>query len=316
MQAVILAAGRGKRLHPITISRTKAMVPIVGKPIIERVMENFVLNGTRNFILVTSPEDTEIERYFSEISSIDAKVSLVKQPEPLGMGDALLQAVPLIDGDFLLSACDNLIKASEIRKMVDIWEIEKPSAILSTLKVGPKDIERMGIVELNGNQITRIVEKPLIKEAPSKIGSVPLYIFNQDILGYLSNISPSPRGEYEIQDAIQALIDGGGYVRSVEINNRKDLTKPEDLLKLNLGILKDKNFESSIAASNIGNGTSFKHPVHIATGVIIGANCVIGPNVYIEPGSIIYGGVQLKNTVVLRNRKIRRGSSINNKVVW
>jgi NDP-sugar pyrophosphorylase family protein len=292
------------------------MVPIVGKPIIERVMDNFVLNGIKNFILVTSPGDTEIKHYFTEISSIDAKVRLVNQSEPLGMGHALLQAVPYIYGDFLLSACDNLIEASDIRKMLEIWKIDKPSAILSTLTVGSEDVVRMGIVELDGNRITRIVEKPTLEEAPSKIGSVPIYIFNQEILRYLSSISPSARGEYEIQDAIQGLIDSGGYVRSVEIKSRTDLTKPTDLLKLNLGILRDRNFESSIAPSSIGNGTSFEHPTYIATDVTIGANCEIGPNVYIESGSIIGEGVRIKNAVVLRNRKISKGETINNKVVW
>lgn len=316
MQAVILAAGQGKRLHPITISRTKAMAPIVGKPIIERVMDTLILSGIRDFTLVTSPEDYEIQHYFTAVSSIDAEVKMVIQPEPLGMGHALLQAVPQIRGDFILSACDNLVGESDIRRMLETWKNEKPNAVLSTLKVNPPDIVRMGIVELNGNLITRIVEKPSLEEAPSNIGSVPLYIFNQDFIKYLSQIHRSPRGEFELQDAIQALIENDGLVRAVEINHRTDLTKPEDLLALNIKILSNGYFNSSTASQKCGIGTTFIQPIQIDPNVTIGSQCVIGPNVYIEQGSTIGDGTHLEDVVVLRNRIVPDGEVIRNKVVW
>ena len=112
MQAVILAAGRGTRLYPITETRTKAMCPVAGKPIVERVMDTLVVNGISEFILVISPDDSEIIDYFENKSQIKASVRFVQQHEQLGMGHALLQAAPYIHDDFILSSCDNLVDES------------------------------------------------------------------------------------------------------------------------------------------------------------------------------------------------------------
>ena len=198
MQAVILAAGRGKRLHPITATRTKAMAPIAGKPIVERVMDTLVANGIAEFILVTSPDDLEIADHFHNRSGFSGSITLVTQPEPLGMGHALIQAIPYIHEDFVLSACDSLAPAEEISNLLNVWEQEKPNAILTTLEVGPEKITRMGIVEMDGIWINRIIEKPALEEAPSNIGSLPLYVFSRTILDYLREIQPSSRGEYEL----------------------------------------------------------------------------------------------------------------------
>ena len=316
MQAVILAAGKGKRLHPITASRTKAMAPILGIPIVEKVMEPMVANGIRDFILVTSPDDEEIGAHFQSKSRLAAGVKLVPQPEPLGMGHALMQAVPHIHGDFILSACDNLVDAHQFQALLSTWSSQSPEAILTTLPVGPEEIVRMGIVELDGKRITRIVEKPTLEEAPSNIGSVPLYVFSPRLLTYLSEIKPSPRGEYELQDAIQALIDQGGDVQAFELSNRKDLTLPADLLAINLQFLAQNPTDFKGNPESTGSNTRITPPVYIETGVEIGSNCVIGPNVYIETGVTIGDGVRLENAVVLRQRKIPEGLVGKDQVIW
>ena len=117
MQGVILAAGKGSRLHPITLRRSKAMVPVLGKPLVERVMEDMHANGVEDFVLVVSPDDRDIVRYFRAESTIEADVRFVYQVERLGMADALRQAAPLIEEDFFLSACDNLTSAEYVGQM-------------------------------------------------------------------------------------------------------------------------------------------------------------------------------------------------------
>ena len=161
-----------------------------------------------------------------------AKIKFAEQRQQLGMGHALLQAAPFIDGDFVLSSCDNLVKDAEIKRMLNIWEQDQPNAILTLLPVGPEEIIRMGIVEMDGDQIVRIVEKPTLADAPSNIGSVPLYMFTHKLLDYLAAIQPSPRGEYELQDAMQELIKNDGKVHGVMLPERIDLTLPDDLLRL------------------------------------------------------------------------------------
>ena len=316
MQAVILAAGRGTRLHPITLNRTKAMCPIVGKPIVGRVMDTMISNGIQEFILVISSDDPEINSYFENKSQIEAEIKIVHQNERLGMGHALLQAAPLIHGDFILSSCDNLVAETEIASMLTIWKHEQPNAVLSTLQVGPAEIVRMGIVELEGDWIKRIVEKPTLANAPSDIGSVPLYMFASKLLSYLPEIAPSPRGEYELQDAIQMLIERDGKVRSFKLNNRIDLTTPADLLALNLHYLNQLNPQTEIIKQNVGANTRFIHPIQIEENVIIGSDCVIGPYVYLETGCVIGDRAELKNTVVLRGRNVPEKAKYENQVVY
>jgi len=318
MQAVILAAGRGTRLYPITATRTKAMCPIAGKPMVERVMDTLAANGISDFILVISPDDHEIISYFNQRSKIAAKIQFVQQKEQLGMGHALLQAAPLIEGDFILSSCDNLVENWVISKMLTRWVSDPlPNGILALLRVGPQELTRMGVVEIDeDHHIHRIVEKPSLKEAPSDIGSVPIYLFSSKLIQYLKEIKPSPRGEYELQDAMQELIEVDGGVYGLLLSGRMDLTHPVDLIKMNHHYLREGQFEEGLDPKTLGNGTRISNPVLIDPGVVIGSNCQIGPHVYIERGAVLEDQVTLENAVVLRGSQVKSGTKADNQVIY
>ena len=316
MQGVILAAGKGSRLQPITLTRSKAMVPILGKPIVERVMEDLTANGVDDFILVVSPDDRYITRYFRRESDIEADVRFVYQPERLGMANALLCAAPLITGDFILSACDNLISAEHVGRMMAVWQTSpRPNAVLTLMPVEPERLGSVGIVEMDGPWITRIVEKPLPDEAPSNISSLPLYCFSPDILDYLPQVPRSPRGEYELQDAIQMLIQREGRVCGVTVEQRLTLTSPADLLALNRHYLFNGDNRPQLAPYKVGPNTQLVTPLRIESGTVIGENCIIGPDVYIERDCRIGDGVTIRNAVVLRESIVPNGATIKDQVV-
>ncbi len=316
LQGVILAAGQGKRLHPITVTRTKAMAPILNKPIIRRVIDSLMVNGIKSFIVVASPEDEEINDYFEYQSQNEAEIKLVLQPEPLGMGHALQQAVSHIHSDFVLSSCDNLVDSGEINQMFTYWLKYKPDAILTTLQINPQEIIRMGVVELNGDRISRIVEKPSLETSPSNIGSVPLYIFSRRFLKYLDNIQPSSRGEYELQDAIQMMINDNGSVRAFPLNSRRDLTTPEDLLSINFYYLSCLSENNDVRSYQVGGNTHLLKPFFIDRDVVIGSNCQIGPNVFLEYSCKIGNNVRLQNSIVLRGRSVSDDSVVIEQVVY
>lgn len=316
LEAVILAAGKGKRLHPISARRTKAMAPVVGKPIVKRVMDLFSFLGIRSFIIVYSPDDKEIVEYFHNNSTRNRDVKLVSQPESLGMAHALLQAKSLIQGDFILSACDNLVEINDLERFLKYWCDKKPDSLLTSIQVKTKDITRMGILELNGDKVQRIIEKPSLMDAPSDVASLPLYAFSSVILDNLQKIPLSPRGEYEIQDAIQLMIDQGRDVRAVKFKSRRDLTKPKDLLEINLDYLTKSNLMERKTQIRCGKNTKFIPSFYIEKSVTIGSDCQIGPNVYIEQGSKIGNKVNLRNVVILRNRKIPSNNCIEEKLIW
>ena len=316
MQAVILAAGRGTRLHPITANRTKAMAPVIGKPIVERVMEPLAMLGIQSFIIVISPEDDEIKDHFANLRTLDADIKLVPQPDPLGMGHALQQAAPLILKDFILSSCDNLVDPVEISHLLKFWDSKKPDALLTTIQIDPREVVRMGVLGVENDKVIQIVEKPPLGRAPSNVGSIPLYIFSTSILNDLKKIPRSPRGEYELQDAIQMLIDRGGDVRAFQLTGRSDLTKPEDLLKINRQYLTKGHHQKGVSQENIGKNNIFIPPFFIEDDVVVGSNCVIGPDVYIEHGCTLGDNVRLRDVVVLRNRSILSNTSVTNQLLW
>jgi dTDP-glucose pyrophosphorylase len=316
MQGVILAAGKGSRLHPITLRRSKAMLPVLGKPIVERVMLDMVANGVENFILVVRPDDPDITRFFRHESDIKADIRFVYQPQPLGMSNALLCAAPLIRGDFILSACDNLISTEHIGRMIDAWHgPSKLNALLTLMAVVPDRLESMAVVEMDGPWIRSIIEKPRPGEAPSNISSLPLYCFSLRILDYAHHVRPSPRGEYELQDAIQMLIDHDGLVGGVFCRRRLTLTHAADLLEINRHYLTGGSDRPQIAPASVGPGTELVNPLCIESGTIIGDHCVIGPNVYVERGCRIGDNVIIRNAVMLRESVIEGGSLIVDQVV-
>jgi NDP-sugar pyrophosphorylase family protein len=316
MQGVILAAGHGSRLQPITLTRSKAMVPILGKPIVERVMEDLLANGVDDFILVVSTRDRYITNYFRRESKLEADVRFVYQPERQGMANALQCAAPLISQDFILSACDNLISAEHVGQMLDAWQRSpRPNAVLTLMPVEQERLGSVGIVELDGSWVTRIVEKPKPEDAPSNISSLPLYCFSRHILDYLPEVSLSPRGEYELQDAIQMLIERDGNVYGLTIYHRLTLTSPADLLAINRHYLINGNDRPQLAPQTVGPNTQLITPLRIEQGTIIGRDCCIGPNAYIERDCCIGDGVTIRNAVVLRESTVSDGQIIEDQVV-
>ena len=322
MQGVILAAGKGSRLHPITIDRSKAMLPILGKPIVERVLELLLVNGIHDFILVVSPTDRDITRYFNRESTIEADIRFVYQPERKGMANALACAAPLITEDFVLSACDNLVPSVEVGRLVSAMqgagegmEGSSPNGVLTLLPVDPERLGTMAIVEMEGPWITRIVEKAQPGEVASNMSSLPLYAFSRKIIDYLPEVPLSPRGEYELQDAMQMLIEREGRVGGLVINRRLTLTNAADLLSLNREYLIHGGDRPQLAPTAVGPGTQLITPLHIGARVVIGKDCIIGPNVYIERDCRLGDRVTVRDAIVLRGAEVADGATIANEVV-
>ena len=315
MQGVILAAGKGSRLHPITLTRSKAMAPALGQPMVERVMHSLTQNGVREFILVIHPDDQEIQQYFQKQGSPEIDLHFVFQAERLGMAHALSLAAPYINETFILSACDNLIPIKNIADLLTTHRTAQAQATLSLMEVTAAQVERTGIVDWRQGRVRRIVEKPSLAEAPSRIASLPLYVFSTRILEYLPAVQVSSRGEYELQDAIQMMIDNDHYVTGALTKTRLQLTNAKDLLALNYHYLTTDNTPPRVTPDRVGHNTRLITPLRIDEGTTIGPDCVIGPNVYIEPGCHIGANVHLSRAVVLRHTTIAPNQRFVDQVV-
>jgi bifunctional UDP-N-acetylglucosamine pyrophosphorylase/glucosamine-1-phosphate N-acetyltransferase len=313
MEAVVLAAGMGTRLRPVTATRSKAMVPVLGRPLVERALIPFVENGIRDFVFVISPDDTEIIRHFTERTSLEITARFVVQEERLGTAHALGIAAPFLSGRFAVSACDSLVDEAHVRAL--LGEGDGPDAVLSLLDVEPELVSRSAAVRLDGHTVRRIVEKPTRENAPSCTVSLPHYIFSRRLLDLLSRVEASPRGEYEIPDAIQGLIDAGCPVVGVHAEERLQVSSPEDLLKLTRQMLSEGSEVKQIDRARFDHGRTVVEPFLIERDVELGDGCEVGPEVFLESGCHIGREAVVRRSIVLRGGRVDDGETIEDQVV-
>jgi UDP-N-acetylglucosamine diphosphorylase/glucosamine-1-phosphate N-acetyltransferase len=309
-KAVILAAGEGNRMRPLTYTRPKVMLPIANRPILEHLICEMIKSGIKEFILIVGYHDEQIRNYFLNGSKWGINIQYCNQRIQLGTADALKIAQHLVRGNFLLANGDNIIDSRDILTLMS-----KNQNSMCTIEV--EDVCGLGVVECDNGQITRIHEKSA--NPPSHLANAGLYFFTPDIFKAIELTPKSSRGEYEITDSIQIFIDSGKQVAYHNVSRWFDLNYPWDLLNANetmLANLKSQNLgeiESNVTLKNevsIGKGTIIRSGAYIVGPVAIGQNCDIGPNCYIRPSTAIanncYIGaaVELKNSIIMAGTKI------------
>lgn len=221
MKAVILAAGQGKRLRPITETIPKAMASVCGKPMLEIILRQLKVNGITDAILVIHYKKEQIKEYFGEEYQ-GIKIHYAEQKEMKGTGDAVLTAEPFIDDDhFLVVAADTLAPTALFTRLNN----HKSDMVITVCKV--QDPTRFGVIETDNNHVTRIVEKS--PTPPTNLASASVYYFPKTIFDKCKQLVPSPRGEYEITDAIQMLLDEGVQCTYEIIENWLDIGTHEQL---------------------------------------------------------------------------------------
>ena len=299
MQGIILAAGRGSRLRPLSDQYSKGMVPIMGQPFMAWIMADMLAAGVESFILVIRPDDAACQAYFQADERFRDRVTFAFQTEPLGSGDALRQAAPFVRADVVISACDNLVDVAALHEYLCRWQVRDGAlGLLALMRQRRELLSRSGVVVWDGEQVTQIVEKPSLAEAPSDIISLPLYCLAQDFVAELEELPLSPRGEFEIQEPIRRLMARPPGVYGHLFARRFTLTAPEDLLTIGQHMLQRAGRPNFVAPSaQVGEG------VVLASGVILEDGSQVGPgtcleNVVVLPGGVVPAGACLQDTIV------------------
>ena len=235
MKALVLAGGAGTRLRPITHTSAKQLVPVANKPILFYGLEQIREAGITEVVLVVGDTFPEIEAAVGDGTALGLDVTYVHQAQPLGLAHAVLTAADALgDDDFVMFLGDNLIEGG-ITDLVECFRRDRPAAQLLLKRV--EDPTRFGVAVLDGDgSVQRLVEKPT--DPPSDLALVGVYLFTPAIFEAARRIEPSRRGELEITDAIQQLLDHGASVTaSIVAGWWLDTGKKDELLEANRTVL-------------------------------------------------------------------------------
>ncbi len=320
MKAVLLAAGEGQRLLPITSTRPKHLIKIAGKPILQFCLDAVKKAGITEAIIVTHYMSDKIKAYFGDGSSQGLKITYVEQKEILGTGNAASVAEPYVEGEFVLIYGDLLFAQDAVKQAVDLYKKAKPDAVMAVVPVDKP--ESYGIIEFSeGKKVKRIVEKPETGKAPSNLANAGVYVFSTEVFEKLRHVKKSVRGEWELTDALTMLSSEGKTVLAAELakDDWFDVGRPWDLLDANNWAL--KRMEPQVLGT-IEEGAHLIGPVYVAESarirsgayiegpVFIDEEADVGPNCFIRSGTTLGKKTRVGNAVEIKNCLIMDGSHV------
>lgn len=302
MKGLILSGGSGTRLRPITHTSAKQLVPVANKPVLFYAIEAMAAAGIRDIGIIVGDTHEEIKAAVKDGSRWGVDVTYIQQEAPLGLAHGVKIAKNFLsDENFVMFLGDNLIKDG-ITSLVEEFKNNSPNAQILLAKV--KDPHMFGVAELNGGKVKRLVEKP--KHPASDLALVGVYMFDKCIWEAIDSIKPSARGELEITDALQYLIDKKYDVQPHIIDGWwKDTGKLEDMLEANRIILEGM---SSRCAGRVDKNSRLIGRVIIESGAEVTNSTIRGPviigagsritNSFIGPFTSIYFNVLVENSEI------------------
>jgi len=226
MQAVVLAAGKGTRLRPLTDDKPKVLVEVNGTPLIQDVFDNLINAGATELVVVVGYKAEQIiDRYGDEYEGVP--ITYTHQREQLGLAHAILQAEPHIDGNFMLMLGDNVFRGN-LGDVVNRQQEDRADAAFLVEEVPYEEASRYGVLDTNEyGEVVEVVEKP--DDPPSNLVMTGFYTFTPAIFHACHLVQPSDRGEYELPDAIDLLIQSGRTIDAIRLDGwRIDVGYPED----------------------------------------------------------------------------------------
>jgi bifunctional UDP-N-acetylglucosamine pyrophosphorylase/glucosamine-1-phosphate N-acetyltransferase len=312
MKAVVLVAGKGTRMEPLTSDCPKVMLQVANKPILEHILNSAIEAGIDGFVFITGYLENQIRDYFGNGSKWGVSVEYVPQKEQLGTANAIGCAKGHVEGAFLVLNGDMLIGQEDLKTLVS----RKEEAVICVKEVeNPSDF---GVLETEDNKVVRIIEKP--RNPPTNLANAGVYLFRESIFDFIARTPLSVRKEFEITDSLQMLIDSGAAVGYSPLGGRWiDIGYPWDLLKANEHLLKDLkgSCEGTVEPNAtikgevlIGKGALIRNGSYIEGPVVIGENCDIGPNCFIRPSTAIGNRVRVGNAVEIKNTIIMEGTHV------
>ena len=327
MKGIILHGGHGTRLRPLTHTGPKQLLPIANKPMAQFALEDLRTAGITDIaIIIGDVYPEKVKEYYGDGTKLGVKITYIFQDQPKGIAHAIRLCKEFVGNDkFIVYLGDNILR-KDLNDYVKKFESDNPDAFILLCEVD--NPSRFGIAELDGTKIKKITEKP--KNSPSNLAVIGIYFLTPKIFDIIDKLKPSWRGEFEITEALQLMMDTDLIVGYDTVTGWwKDTGTPEDILHANQLILdsigtanqfiidSDAKVQGNIV---IGQYTSISRDSFITGPVIIGKNCTIGPAARIGPyvsvgDNTVLKNCDVENSIVMNDCKVTSKVNIIDSII-
>ena len=319
MKGVLLTAGEGTRMCPLTLTRPKTMLQVGGKPILQYNLEALRDAGIKDIIMVVGYKKEAIENYFEDGSKFGVNITYVTQEKRLGTAHAISSIRTEIDNQFIVLNGDIIVNPNIITDLIRKYESDEASSILILIEV--EDPSSFGVVEVENDRIKDIIEKPAPEEATSNLINAGIYLFDNTIFNAIDRTPKSERGEYEITDSLKIQITENKPVLGLKSDSKWiDVGRPWELLDVNEHFIgkMEENIQGEVEEGVtihgnviLGKNSIIRSGTYILGPVFIGEGCDIGPNSYLRKYTYIGNNVNVGNAVEIKNSIIMDGTNVN-----
>jgi bifunctional UDP-N-acetylglucosamine pyrophosphorylase/glucosamine-1-phosphate N-acetyltransferase len=325
MKALVLAAGQGVRMGPLTENRPKPMLPVAGKPFLEHTLISLKDSGIKEIAVLTGYQGINIKNHFGDGSRLGINIEYLVQPQRLGTAHAVSMAAERIDEPFLCLNGDVIVSKDLISGLVDMFK-ENQKNIMTLIKV--EDASRFGLVSVKGSTVIRIVEKSGEKKPGLINGGI--YCFKPEIFSAIERTPISPRGEYEITNSLELVMSDEEVLAYVPEDRWVDIGSPWDLL--NAHEIYMERMETDIRGeveenvqikgdlilckgATIKSGTYLEGKVYIDEDAVIGPNAYIRGSTYIGKGSKVGAASEIKNSIIMERTHIPHHNYVGDSII-
>lgn len=319
MNGVLLTAGEGTRMRPLTLTRPKTMLRVGGKPILQYNLEALRDAGIKDIVMVVGYKEDAIKDYFKDGSSFGVNITYITQEKRLGTANAIGSVFNAVKDEFIVLNGDIIVDPKLIIDLIEKYQSENASSILMLTEV--EDPSSFGVVEIENGRIRNIVEKPAPGEAPSNLINAGIYLFDKTVFEAIDKTEKSERGEYEITDSLKIQMSENKVVLGVKSDNKWiDVGRPWELLDINEHFISEieENIEGKIEEGVtihgpiiLGKNSIIRSGTYIFGPIVIGEGSDIGPNSYLRKYTYIGNNVNVGNAVEIKNSIIMDGTNVN-----
>jgi UDP-N-acetylglucosamine diphosphorylase/glucosamine-1-phosphate N-acetyltransferase len=302
MQAVILAGGAGKRVFPLAVTKPKPMFKLLGKPLIQHVVELLKANGLKDFVIVVGHNGEQIKDHFGDGKAFGVNIAYAVQPEALGMANALETAKDLVESHFLVVNADDLFEGTLIQKILSKFKESKADIILSCKPV--EETWKFGIIKVERDRVTKLVEKPPKGTVESNLAVIGVYLMTKHIFNYLEK---TPISDHQYEDAIDQFIADKNNVKAVRYDGFFAGYKyPWDLFRMNKFLMDSQIMkgviEENVAISDqakIEGNVWIRRGARVLENAVIRGPCYIGENTVVGNNALVRGYTSIGDNCIV-----------------